>query len=114
MFFLLETCQSPGYFLGDGTCDDDANSFACSFDDGDCCGSNVKKDFCIDCICLEPDSIIPSKGNKFKQIFIIIASFCMIFCRNLHIVRNCHLMRHFSVWRWRQNMPIEIDQPYTA
>ena len=26
-----------------------------------------------------------------------------------HIVKNRHLMRHFFVWRWRQNMSIGID-----
>ena len=28
----------------------------------------------------------------------------------MHFVKKCHLMRHFFVWRWRQNLPIGIDQ----
>ena len=29
--------------------------------------------------------------------------------KGMHIVKNRHLMGHFFVWRWRQNMPIGID-----
>ena len=47
-----EKCGSPAY-KGDGFCDDDNNSKACGFDDGDCCG-DVLMDFCTECECLEP------------------------------------------------------------
>ena len=30
----------------------------------------------------------------------------------MHIVKNCHLMRHFFVCRLRQNIPIGIDLQY--
>ena len=39
-------------WLGDGFCDDINNNEDCGFDYGDCCGSNVKKHFCMNCTCL--------------------------------------------------------------
>ena len=45
-------CGLPKY-IGDGYCDDDNNKEGCNFDEGDCCGANVKKDFCNTCQCLE-------------------------------------------------------------
>ena len=39
-------------FQGDGFCDDGNNNPGCDFDGGDCCGPNVKKDFCSVCECL--------------------------------------------------------------
>jgi hypothetical protein len=38
-------------WLGDGFCDDINNNEDCGFDYGDCCGSNVKKHFCMNCTC---------------------------------------------------------------
>ena len=38
---------------GDGFCDDKANSPACNYDGGDCCGGIVIKGLCIRCQCLE-------------------------------------------------------------
>ena len=40
-------------WVGDGSCDDSNNIEACSFDGGDCCGSNVDTIFCTVCQCLE-------------------------------------------------------------
>ena len=40
-------------WVGDGSCDDSNNIEACSFDGGDCCGSNVNTIFCTVCQCLE-------------------------------------------------------------
>ena len=37
--------------VGDGYCNDEANNWECDYDDGDCCGANVEKKFCIDCKC---------------------------------------------------------------
>merc|ERR1712097_107435 len=42
-------------FKGDGNCDDENNNAGCSFDGGDCCGSNVKKEFCKECKCKDPN-----------------------------------------------------------
>ena len=39
---------------GDGFCDDVTNTPECNYDGGDCCGDNVKEDFCFNCICLDP------------------------------------------------------------
>ena len=42
------------YAVGDGWCDDFSNNVQCNFDGGDCCSNDVKTDWCIDCLCLEP------------------------------------------------------------
>ena len=39
------------YNIGDGVCEDDTNNEGCSYDGGDCCGSNVNKQDCTNCIC---------------------------------------------------------------
>ena len=44
---------SCNQWVGDGSCDDSNNIEACSFDGGDCCGSNVNTIFCTVCHCLE-------------------------------------------------------------
>ena len=36
---------------GDGFCDDLNNIEDCNFDDGDCCGLSVERNFCVDCTC---------------------------------------------------------------
>ena len=33
-------------FKGDGNCDDNNNNAACAWDGGDCCGNDVKKEYC--------------------------------------------------------------------
>ena len=38
-------------WLFDGFCDDINNNKACDYDGGDCCGENVKKDYCTVCEC---------------------------------------------------------------
>ena len=40
-------------FIGDGYCDDINNNLACTYDGGDCCGSNVNTQYCNECLCLE-------------------------------------------------------------
>ena len=49
------TCQSPNW-KGDGYCDDENNNPDCEWDGGDCCGPNVKKDYCYLCACLDPNT----------------------------------------------------------
>ena len=39
------------YWVGDGFCDDINNNEACGYDDGDCCGLSMEKNFCVQCIC---------------------------------------------------------------
>ena len=47
------------YWVGDGFCDDINNNEACDYDDGDCCGLSMKKNFCVKCIC-------KGESNNFK------------------------------------------------
>merc|ERR1712224_136439 len=47
-------CLVPKY-IGDGNCDDENNNCACGFDKGDCCGKNVKKAYCKECKCKDPN-----------------------------------------------------------
>ena len=39
-------------FIGNGFCDDKLNKVECNFDAGDCCGDDVKTEFCDECQCL--------------------------------------------------------------
>ena len=41
-----------GKWRGDDTCDDINNNFICEYDGGDCCGANVKKQYCFNCTCI--------------------------------------------------------------
>ena len=36
----------------DGICDDINNNEHCEYDGGDCCGANVKKQYCFECQCI--------------------------------------------------------------
>ena len=38
--------------MGDGFCNDEANNRDCNFDGGDCCGSCINTDFCVNCSCI--------------------------------------------------------------
>ena len=55
----LMTCQAdPGCnlkWIADGFCDDINNHMDCSYDGGDCCGSNINTEYCTECQCLDPD-----------------------------------------------------------
>ena len=44
----------PAY-KDDQFCDDDNNFEGCSFDGGACCGDDVKKNYCTECKCLDPN-----------------------------------------------------------
>ena len=44
-----QSCLSD--WIGDGYCDDLNNYSHCNYDGGDCCGPNVKTDFCQVCVC---------------------------------------------------------------
>ena len=37
--------------VADGYCHDENNNIECKFDGGDCCGSNVKTEYCTECQC---------------------------------------------------------------
>merc|ERR1712032_498037 len=58
-------------YKGDGNCDDENNNAGCDYDGGDCCvkslGGPVKKDYCKECKCLDPNPKAPNPpacGNK--------------------------------------------------
>ena len=51
-----ETCHTAAY-KGDNYCDDLNNNCGCEWDGGDCCGSNVNKQFCTLCECLGPKNV---------------------------------------------------------
>ena len=39
--------------VGNGICNDEANSQGCTFDGGDCCGACVNTEDCTECVCHE-------------------------------------------------------------
>merc|ERR1712151_117286 len=51
-----------GQYQGDGNCDDSNNNCACSWDLGDCCGVAVKKAYCTECKCKDPNYKPPKCG----------------------------------------------------
>ena len=54
-FWHLFNLFSPSW-EGDGWCDDNNNFPGCSYDGGDCCGTNVLTTYCSDCQCLDPNA----------------------------------------------------------
>merc|ERR1712157_303169 len=64
------TCGSPDY-KGDGNCNDDNNNKGCGYDGGDCCpktvkDGKVKKDYCKECKCKDPDNQGAPPPSKCK------------------------------------------------
>ena len=51
---LISQLENQGQteWIGDGFCDDINNNEVCDFDNGDCCGAKVKKQFCLNCTCI--------------------------------------------------------------
>ena len=43
-------------YKDDEFCNDENNFEGCNFDGGACCGSDVKKNYCTDCKCLDPNA----------------------------------------------------------
>ena len=53
VWFFIPACSSPiPHYIGDGWCDDENNNNGCGFDGGDCCGPDVKTQYCSECECL--------------------------------------------------------------
>ena len=50
--YFLAPCEEADW-VGDGYCDDGNNHKDCNYDGGDCCGPEVDKKYCADCICHE-------------------------------------------------------------
>ena len=57
------------YYIGNGYCEDETNNEGCSYDNGDCCGSNVNTQYCTQCICYADQDctapLIQLLGNGF-------------------------------------------------
>ena len=45
--------QCNSGWISDGYCDDINNKMECTYDGGDCCGPNVKTQYCTECLCRE-------------------------------------------------------------
>ena len=62
--------------MGDGYCDDFMNNKNCDYDGGDCCLSDIKKDYCNECLCLEggnsTNTTTGSPEGKFKTILLFV------------------------------------------
>ena len=53
ILFGILACQSSNpHWIGNGWCQDETNNAGCGFDGGDCCGPDVKTNYCSDCHCL--------------------------------------------------------------
>ena len=48
-----DPCINLNVWIGDGECDDATNNAECGYDGGDCCGDDVKTDYCNECICYQ-------------------------------------------------------------
>ena len=48
------SCETEAW-KGDSYCDDGNNNKGCDYDGGDCCGDNVKTNYCSACECKDPD-----------------------------------------------------------
>ena len=57
-------------YKGDGICDDANNNAGCEYDGGDCCeksvGGPVKKDYCKQCKCLDPNPKLKCVNVAYK------------------------------------------------
>ena len=47
------SCYRDGW-KSDNWCDDGNNNCGCEWDGGDCCGDDVKTQYCDECLCLDP------------------------------------------------------------
>ena len=45
------SCAAPPTLIGNGFCNDEANTAECSYDGGDCCGECINTELCTECIC---------------------------------------------------------------
>ena len=66
LLYSLEPCENFNY-QGDGFCDDGNNHEGCEYDGGDCCGSNINTEHCIECQCLDPNHEGKWENSKMKH-----------------------------------------------
>ena len=54
--------------VGNGFCNDEANTENCNYDNGDCCGSCVVTTNCIECACLDSNNTFQNVlGPEYLQ-----------------------------------------------
>ena len=62
-FIFTDNCNGQSSYIQDGYCDDENNNPGCNYDGGDCCGANVNKLYCSECLCIDPDGSTPSPSS---------------------------------------------------
>ena len=90
------------YWVGDGFCDDVNNNEACGYDDGDCCGLSMKKNFCVQCICKGKSN----SSEPMKEIESII-----IFLQYLHAKMMRIVMEMVTAMPVSANAPLILSMP---
>ena len=60
--FKITDCMNPK-LVGDGFCHDETNIRHCAFDGGDCCGSCIIKNHCLNCECLVGENDAAPENN---------------------------------------------------
>ena len=66
MRVYVSACTSPyRQYIGNGWCVDENNNAGCGYDGGDCCGPNVRTQYCIECQCLEENMISKASPGPF-------------------------------------------------
>ena len=96
--------------VGDGYCNDETNNQQCNYDQGDCCGSCVNTNHCIECDCIgnftNNQATNPSIGNGFCEddtntvacsydggdccfdVNFKLCTECICYCQNVELVGN--------------------------
>ena len=54
--------------VGNGFCNDETNKEDCDYDGGDCCASNIQKDYCSECSCHGKYDPVYASIQKFEII----------------------------------------------
>ena len=49
----MDECDAELELIGNGFCNDEANTAVCSYDGGDCCKACINSEFCTECLCYD-------------------------------------------------------------
>ena len=71
--------------VGNGFCNDETNKEDCDYDGGDCCASNIQKDYCSECSC----------HGKYDPVYASIQKFDIISRYTLYIKGDKDLIADF-------------------
>ena len=82
LIFFPACLSSDPQYIGDGWCEDYLNNAGCGFDGGDCCGPDVKTQYCSICECLGEN--ITSKAAP--------GPFCSC---SVEVALDCELLSYF-------------------